>query len=163
MFIKSKKNLLKESAILIAFFITISGCSKGDDEESAVSSTGGTEESYSSSTETALPEGHPPAGTAASEPLTISDHSTVKSTKQVKLDDDVKAKWNEVKIEIIDTVDTTKEVQTIKVGDTYTVRQTGFAVKILNLSPDYSIFEDYVGTRSNEANNPAVMLGKSVV
>lgn len=166
----NKKSNITLMAILIALSLNLTSCGGGD-EEKATTQSGGDEKSYSTvttkSAEGGLPAGHPPAGMTADTGMTISDHSTIKSTKAVKLDDDVLAKWNEVKLQILDSSDTTKEVQTIKVGETYTIRQTGFAVKVLALAPDYTIFEDHIGSRSNENNNPAVMLeltkgGKSV-
>lgn len=155
---KSKITLM---AAIFALSLNLTGCG-GNDEEKATTQSGGEEKSYSTVTskslEGELPAGHPPAGMTPDTGMTISDHSTIKSTKDVKLDDDVLAKWNEVKLQILDSEDTTKEVQTIKVGDTYTIRQTGFAVKVLALAPDYTIFEDHIGSRSNENNNPAVLL-----
>lgn len=104
----------------------------------------------------ALPEGHPGVAKPATD--VKAAHSTIKAMKDVKLSDDVKKKWNEVKLEITDSSTKSKETVTAKVGGTVVLKRAGFTLKIDSLVPDYTIGDKFIETRSNEAKNPAVLV-----
>ncbi len=132
--------------------LAVAGCSKKTQQESAqeqgVSSPAG---------QGALPEGHPAVGTPTGDMAKVA-HTNIKSQKEVVLSEDVKAKWKEVKMEITDTSSKATEVLTVKVGDTVPLKKDGFKLKIEAFVPDYSIVEDHIESRSNEAKNPAALV-----
>lgn len=106
--------------------------------------------------EQAAPAGHPPVEQAApQQPAT--DHSAIKSQKEVKLSKEVLAKWKEAKIEIADSTTGSKNTLTLKVGST-TDLKGGHKLKLEAFVPDYAIADNHIESRSNEANNPAVLV-----
>ncbi len=108
-----------------------------------------------------LPTGHPQtAATEGAQPGAQPkvDHGTIKTQKVVKLSDEVKAKWKEVKLEITETASKSKDVVAIKVGSAAKLKKEGFSLKVEALVPDYSIAENRIESRSNEAKNPAVLV-----
>ena len=44
------------------------------------------------------------------------------------------------------------------VGSTVPLSGTGFSLRVEVFIPDYAMFEDHIGSRSNEPNNVAVMV-----
>ena len=107
-----------------------------------------------------LPAGHPTAATEGAQPGAESkvDHGTIKTQKVVKLSDEVKAKWKEVKMEITETASKSKDVVAIKVGSAVPLKKEGLKLKVEAFVPDYSIAENSIESRSNEAKNPAVLV-----
>lgn len=107
-----------------------------------------------------LPAGHPTAATEGVQPGAQPkvDHGAIKTQKVVKLSDEVKAKWKEVKMEITETASKSKDVVAIKVGSAAKLKKEGFSLKVEAFVPDYSIAENRIESRSNEAKNPAVLV-----
>ena len=100
----------------------------------------------------ALPSGHP---TATGGP---EGSKGAKAQRELKLSDEVKARWNEVKMEVTDNGSKGKEVLTLKVGSTTNLKKQGFKLKVEALVPDYSISDNRIESRSNEPKNPAVLV-----
>lgn len=116
-----------------------------------------------------LPEGHPPTAPAmdqTQEQISKVQHANIKTQKTVVLSDEVKKKWTEAKLEVVDTASGASQTVSVKVGGDVKLKE-GIRLKVESLVPDYAIAENRIETRSNEANNPAVLIeltenGKSV-
>jgi hypothetical protein len=91
------------------------------------------------------------------EDISKVQHANIKTQKTVSLSDEVKAKWKEVKLELVDNASGAKETVTIKVGGDVKLKE-GVKLKVDALVPDYAIAENTIESRSNEARNPAVLL-----
>lgn len=105
----------------------------------------------------AMPEGHPQTGQQGGPDQQVS-HANLKSQKQVKLTDDVKAKWKEVKMEVADSSTKSKDTLTLKVGEAAPLKKEGYKIRVEALVPDYAISDNTIESRSNEAKNPAVLV-----
>lgn len=103
-----------------------------------------------------MPSGHPQVDKGA-EDITKMAHSTIKTQKEVKLSPEVKAKWKEVKMDLIDPASKKKETLTLKVGET-TPLKNNVKIKVAAFVPDYAIADTTIESRSNEPKNPAVLL-----
>lgn len=104
----------------------------------------------------AMPEGHQPVD-KMQEDISKVQHANIKTQKTVSLTSEVKAKWKEVKLELIDNASGAKDAVTIKVGGDVKLKE-GVRLKVDALVPDYAIAENTIESRSNEARNPAVLL-----
>lgn len=100
----------------------------------------------------ALPSGHPTAAGGH------EGSKGPKAQREVKLSDEVKARWSEAKMEVTDNSSKSKEVITLKVGSTTNLKKQGFKLKVEALVPDYSISDNRIESRSNEPKNPAVFV-----
>lgn len=141
------------SALLLAF--SLFACS-GDKAEDAGADKGSTPEV--SDTNGEIPEGHP---TMTDEKLFTEmpdqDHSQLKSTKPVKVTDAIKSKYRSVNLQVTDNSTGIKDVIKVGVGAKKELKD-GFSIRAEVFLPDYSIFDDYIASRSEELNNPAVMV-----
>lgn len=110
--------------------------------------------------QTSLPAGHtaPAAGAGSAANAGMPAHTSMKSQKEVKLSKEVMAKWNTVLLEITDAVSKKKEQFTVKVGASVPLKNPAFKLKIEAFVPDYMITEDHIESRTNEADNPAVLV-----
>ncbi|HHL39539.1 MAG TPA: hypothetical protein ENJ37_03430 [Deltaproteobacteria bacterium] len=122
-----------------------------------------------------LPEGHPSIDTSV-DPGAASfmkqagkdgsvSHSGLRTQKQVRVSDEIKAKWKEVTLEVFDTSDSTKAVSKFRIGSKTKI--DGGELVVEAFVPDYSIYDDHIGSKSAELVNPAVLVelfedGKSV-
>lgn len=138
-------------AVLIVF--SISAC--GDKAEEKQSSAG---LSAPAGEGKDLPEGHP---TMTDEKLftrmSNQDHSKLKSAKPVKVTDAIKAKYKSVSLQVTDNSKGTKDVIKVVIG-TKKALADGFSIKVDTFLPDYSIYEDYIASKTEVLNNPAVMV-----
>lgn len=106
-----------------------------------------------------LPPKHPPVDKRA-ENITMAQHVTMKTQKQVRVSKEVKDKWKEVTLEVGDMT-TKKSVQAvIKIGATVPIKGTAFTLTVENFVPDYVLSADmkFIESRSNQPKNPAVLL-----
>lgn len=148
-----KTAALSSLALLIAFSLFACSGDKpsdaGADKDSAPDVSEGTGE---------MPEGHP---TMTDEKLFTQmpdqDHSKLKSTKPVKVTDAIKSKYRSVNLQVTDNSTGVKDVLKIGVGAKKELKD-GFSIKAGVFLPDYSIFDDYIASKSEELNNPAVMV-----
>ncbi len=127
--------------------LAVAGCSKKTKQESA----------EQPAAQSAMPEGHPAVGAPTPDMARLA-HANIKADKKVVLPDEVKAKWNKVKMEISDASSKSSEVMTLKVGNTVPLKKDGLKLKVDAFVPDYRIVEDRIETRSNEPKNPAVFV-----
>lgn len=134
--------LVTASAVILAF----TGCSG---EKKA-------QEAAPQEQQQALPEGHQPVD-KMQEDISKVQHANIKTQKTVSLSNEVKAKWKEVRLELVDNASGAKETVTIKVGGDVKLKE-GVKLRVDALVPDYAIAENTIESRSNEANNPAVLL-----
>lgn len=104
----------------------------------------------------AMPGNHP-AMDKTQEDISKVQHANIKTQKAVSLTSEVKAKWKEVKLELIDNASGKSEAVTIKVGGDVKLKE-GVRLKVDALVPDYAIAENTIESRSNEARNPAVLI-----
>lgn len=137
--------LVTASAVILAF----TGCSG---EKKAQEAAPAPQEQ----SQQAMPQGHQPMD-KTQEDISKVQHANIKTQKTVSLSDEVKAKWKEVKLELVDNASGAKETVTIKVGGDVKLKE-GVKLKVDALVPDYAIAENTIESRSNEARNPAVLL-----
>lgn len=104
-----------------------------------------------------LPTGHPEVSKPVEE-LTTEKHPSSGGAKEVRLSEEIKAMWKEVKLEVLDASSESKKVLTVEVGGTVPLEDTGFKLKLEAFVPDYAMFEDHIGSRSNEPKNAAIMV-----
>ncbi|MDH4226552.1 MAG: hypothetical protein OEV59_02190 [Deltaproteobacteria bacterium] len=101
----------------------------------------------------ALPEGHPAPGSgAAGAPQT---HSGIKTAKPVKIGPEVAAKWKQVELAVTDKTAKKKATLKVKIGGSANL-SGGYTLKVNAFAPDWTSYSDYIGTKSNDANNTAV-------
>lgn len=161
--------------VAIAFMVGACGQDGGKSApkpEVKSSTTGG-----GSDAQQALPEGHPPMPsdnealkfrdvlTKGSQPAggayDPSQHTGAVGTggsmsakgKDVRLSDELRAKWSVVEIEV--SVGDKKNVIEVKVGEKVKVDKT-YSVLVDAFIPEYTMFEDHIGTRGDEPKNPAI-------
>ncbi|MBI5885158.1 MAG: hypothetical protein HZB85_01060 [Deltaproteobacteria bacterium] len=109
--------------------------------------------------EGAMPAGHPGSGAGPAADTTVAAHTGMKGQNEVKLSKEVMAKWNEVQLEITDSAAKKKATVVVKVGASVPLMNKAFKLKVETFVPDYVINEKHViESRSNKANNPAVLV-----
>lgn len=140
-----------------AALIMATGCgNEKKDQPKSAQETGAQAPAPAAQTE--MPAGHsaPDAGQAAN--AGMPEHTGMKSQKVVKLSKEVLAKWNEVQLEITDGASKKKDKVTVKVGASAALKNPAFKLKVEAFVPDYMITEDSIVSRTNEADNPAVLV-----
>lgn len=105
----------------------------------------------------AMPSGHPTVKSNALDEVAKGGHPTMASDKEVKVSDETKKTWPEVKVEVTDSKTGKATVHTIKLGATVDLGDS-FVLEATTFLPDYSIFDEYIGSRSEEPNNPALLM-----
>ena len=109
-----------------------------------------------------LPEGHPVVnksdGAASGAMDAMVKHRGMKSQRQVVVSDEIKAKWKSVELEVVDRKFNRKEVVKVDIGKERELGKTGYYIKVEAFLPDYAVFSDRIGSRSEELNNPAVLV-----
>lgn len=141
--------------------LVVTGCGEKKSQESAKSadanvSAPATPGAPGQEGQGKLPEGHPPVD-KTTEDITKVAHTNIKTQKEIKISDDVKAKWKEVKIEVTDSSQK-KELLTLKVGNVVPLKKEPFKLKVEVFVPDYAISDNKILSRSNEPKNPAVLI-----
>ncbi|MBI3399175.1 MAG: DUF2155 domain-containing protein [Deltaproteobacteria bacterium] len=95
-------------------------------------------------------------------------HSTGGEVKrEVRVPDDVKAKWKTVNLKVEDKEKSTEEVIAVTVGKGAPIKGTNFVIKVKAFLPHYTMYDTYISSKSNEPVNPAALVellegGKSV-
>lgn len=139
-------------AILVLF---VSACGREETETIEVVEVGPATEVKEAGEE--LPADHPMVSKSVEE-LTTGKHPSTGGTKEVRISEEVKATWKEVKLEVMDVSSQTSQILTMEVGGTMALKDTGFKLKVEALVPDYAMFADHIGSRSNEPKNVAIMV-----
>ncbi|MFQ5735948.1 MAG: hypothetical protein ACE5GY_03695 [Thermodesulfobacteriota bacterium] len=106
----------------------------------------------------AMPEGHPKIADQGMNEMAKISHASIKTSKEVVLSPEVMKKWKEAKLEITDASAKKSETIVIKVGSAVQLNDAGLKLKLEVVVPDYAISENKIESRSNEANNPAVLV-----
>ncbi|MCR4287006.1 MAG: hypothetical protein NUW09_03215 [Deltaproteobacteria bacterium] len=174
-------------ALSLAFCITIaalSGCSnkkEGTAPETQAPAAQLAPAPEQAATGAQAPAGQPMTGAPAAQPAMPSDHPKIdkaadvkaqhggsKQEKELKLSDEVKVKWKEVKLDVTDSSAKSPESVTIKVGGSVNIGKNGATLKVVAFVPDYAMSDNNIVSRSNDLKNPAVLLellegGKVVV
>lgn len=160
------------SAIMMValVFAVLTGCSS-EKKEAPKATTAEEKVEANVSTESvargsAMPSDHP-AFNQTADAITKASHANIKTKKEVSISDEVKAKWKEVKLEITDNAAKRTEVVPLKVGSKVQLTNDGYDLMVEILVPDYAISDKTITSRSNNPNNPAVLVdllkeGKSV-
>jgi hypothetical protein len=149
---------VKNLIVFLAFMVALAaGCKKKEEPK--------TGEAPTPEAARELPAEHPPVGEPGKE-ITIQ-HAPVKTTKTVKVSEDVRERWKVVELGVSDVSTKTTEVFKVEVGKNVPIKNTGFTVRIEAFVPDYTIYEDHIGSKTNEPANPAALVelyegGKSV-
>ena len=155
------KNVLILCAVIV---LSVAACGQDtkDTKETKAGDAGGVSPSAMESGQ--LPEGHPTieggggGGMGAGQQQATVAQSTISVPKAVKISDEVKAKWNEVEIEVVDSSSKATSTLKISVGEKAAVKGTGFSFKVEAFAPDYAMFDDYIGSRTADLRNPAVLV-----
>lgn len=165
--------------MLVVLFLLagIISCSRQEEKKEA-DNIGEKEEVQAESGEAKLPEGHPPLGEHGQsvvsskdiagdiDPRGIGDinksaagHIASGGVKrEVRVPDDVKAKWKVVNLKWVDKEKKTEGLISVSVGKETPIKGTKFAIKVLVFLPHYTMYDTYVSSQSNEPVNPAVLL-----
>jgi len=156
----------------------IFSCGKQEEKKE----TGNVEEKKEVKTEIGeakLPEGHPPTGGGQGQSIVSGkdiagdigqkgsgdiDESAVGHLssggvkREVRVPDDVKAKWKAINLKWVDKEKKTEELISVNVGKETPIKGTKFAIKILVFLPHYTMYDTYISSQSNEPMNPAVLV-----
>ena len=107
-------------------------------------------------------QGQPPAGHPAvdktAEDITKAQHAGIKTQKEVRLSEEVRSKWKDVKIEITDLTAGKSALVDFKVGSAVQLTDDGYRLKVETFVPDYAIANNVIESRSNEPKNPAALV-----
>src|SRR3990172_1943778 len=74
----------------------------------------------------------------------------VKSTKPLQLSKEVKAAWKVVEINLTDASAKTSESVKAEIGEKIALKAAGFSVKVEAFVPDYTIYEDHIGSKDRK-------------
>ena len=148
-------------AILLAVgLMALAGCSGGEQKpapKAADQAPAATEAPAETAAKQELPPGHTPMDKFADDIQKMS-HGNIKTQKEVKISQDVIDKWKEVQIEITDLQSNATANVTFAVGSTVKLNNEGLRLQVEHFVPDYTIVESRIESRSNEPNNPAVLV-----
>ncbi|VAV82840.1 hypothetical protein MNBD_DELTA01-250 [hydrothermal vent metagenome] len=163
--------------LIVAVAFMVSACGQDDGSSAPKVETKSSYSNGGSDTKAELPAGHPPMPSDNEaykfrDALTAGnqgggggmDVSKIRSGvsaggsmsakgKDVRLSDALKAKWSTVEIEVTEAGKKKEILITVgkktKVGKTYSILVDAFI-------PEYTMFEDHIGTRGDEPKNPAI-------
>ena len=90
-------------------------------------------------------------------------HPKSKTELPVKVSDKIKARWKDVELEVTDASSSKgtsgkKEVVKVRVGGGIKIGDTGYSFKVEAFIPDYVIYQDSIGSKSEKPNNPAALV-----
>ena len=129
--------------------------------------------------EAELPEGHPPTGGGQGQSIVsgkdiagdigqegsgdinksaVGHLSSGGVKREVRVPDDVKAKWKAINLKWVDKEKKTEELISVNVGKETPIKGAKFAIKILVFLPHYTMYDTYISSQSNEPMNPAVLV-----
>lgn len=148
-------------ALVLSFVLlmVVAGCSSGSKDDTGEASA--PDETVAAAEADNLPADHPamPEGMdKMTEAIQRASHANIKTQKEVVLTDAMKAKWNEVQVAITDNAKQRTETITLKVGSKVKLTEEGYFLTIDAFVPDYAIAESKIVSRSDEPNNPAMLV-----
>lgn len=132
--------------------------------------------------EAKLPQGHPAIGNSGKDTVSgdidtkvvgdvnkaaVGHLSSGEVKREVRVPDEVKAKWKTVNLKLIDKEKNKEELITVTVGREAPIKGTKFSIKVEAFLPHYTMYDTYISSKSNEPANPAVLVelleqGKSI-
>lgn len=145
------------TAVLALFLTTSCGGDDSASEKKAAYAPSDKPAATSEVTEGVLPEGHPSIAQEDTS-LPAGSHSNLKSARKLQLDDEVIAKWKVVNLEISDNTAGQKKAVKVNVGQKVSLKDDGLYLMVKAYVPDYALSEDAIVSRSNEPNNPAILV-----
>lgn len=166
--------------IMLALLSGIVACGKQEEKKEAAKIE--EKKDVKAGEEARLPEGHPPIGSGGKEAASgdagtkaMSDMSKAAAghpssgevKRDVRVPDEVKAKWKTVNLKLIDKEKNKEELITVTIGKEASIKDTKFAIKVEAFLPHYTMYDTYISSKSNDPVNPAVLVelleqGKSV-
>lgn len=131
--------------------------------------------------EAKLPPGHPPIGGGVEQSAASGKDTVVEGRGQekfgdaanmsavghpsggeikrdVRVPDEVKAKWKTVNLKLIDREKKTEEAIAINIGKEIAIKGTSFIIKAEVFLPHYTMYDTYIGSKTNEPVNPAILV-----
>ena len=126
-----------------ALFLVFTGCESKKKEASTEA-------------ETRAPVNHP--ATDVTEAMAQAAHAVRPATRELNISQEVRDKWKEVQLQITDTSRQETRLITLQVGTSVRLNEKGERLLIEVYIPDYSIVDKRIESRSNEPNNPAVLV-----
>jgi len=154
--------------LIVAVAFMVSACGQDDGSPAPEVKTESSSSGGVSGTKAQLPEGHPPmpsdneaykfrdalkAGGQGGRGGVSTGGSMSAKGKDVRLSDAVRARWSAIEIEVSEAGK--KKVLKVKVGEKTKVDKN-YSVLVDAFIPEYTMFEDYIGTRGDEPKNPAI-------
>jgi hypothetical protein len=130
-----------------ALFLVFTGCDSKKKEASTEVQT---------EAQTKAPANHPAAD--ITESMAQAAHAVRPATREVTISEEVRNKWKEVQLQITDMAQQNTQLITLKVGDSIRLNNKGEYLVVEVFIPDYSIIDKRIESRSNEPNNPAVLV-----
>ncbi len=135
--------------------LTLSGC--GGEKKQAPAEKKKAEAPAGMKGKGAMPSGHP-SMPQTTDDIAKASHSLIKTSKAVKISDDVKRVWKTVTLEISDRKEKASKTVELAIGSTTQLTDDGYKVKVEIFVPDYAIVGDHIESRSNEPKNPAALI-----
>ncbi len=126
-----------------AIFLIFTGCDSKKKEAPAEAQTG-------------APAQHQTKDVAES--MAQAAHAVRPATREINVSDEVRNKWKEVQLQITDKSQQKTQLVTLEVGASVRLNDEGERLTVEIYIPDYAIAEKRIETRSNEPNNPAVLV-----
>lgn len=167
-------------ALMLLLFAGLISCGKQEEKKEA----GKIEEKKEIKVgeETKLPEGHPPVGNSGKDTISgdigtkgvgdvnksaVGHPSSGEVKREVRVPDEVKAKWKTVNLKLVDKEKKKEEIIIVTVGKEAPIKGTKLAIKAEVFLPHYTMYDTYISSKSNEPVNPAVLVellenGKSI-
>jgi hypothetical protein len=81
-----------------------------------------------------------------------------KQTLRVVVPDEVRGRWQAVKIAVMDKESQTEEVHTVDITSTFTVADSDMTLEVKNFLPAFIMDGSMMTSASNETKNPAVQV-----
>ncbi len=92
------------------------------------------------------------------ESMAQAAHAVRPATREITISEEVRNKWKEVQLQITDAAQQETQLITLKVGASIRLNSKGEYLAVEVFIPDYSIIDKRIKSRSNEPNNPAVLV-----
>jgi len=168
--------VVARGVLVFCLMVGIIACSKQEKKEEGASKIEEKQEVMVEGEEKKLPEGHPAVSgnkesgvSSVEEPTRAAAGHPVGSEvkREVKVPNEVKTKWKSVNLKVRDMEKNSEELISVNIGKETSIKGGNFAVKVEAFLPDYTIYDTYISSKSNEPVNPPVLIellqgGKSV-
>lgn len=131
-------SIVRYLSIFLIAVVAASGCNKK--EETSASST------------KAMPANAEKAGTVQETPI------EAKTAETVVVQDNVKAKWKDIKIDVLNRQDNKKTTINVPIGGALMVSGSNLTITVKNFLPDFKMEDGKITSASNDPNNPAAYI-----